>query len=435
MNKPKIFATCKAGCLWETVHRDELLSSATLVEKFLTDGAVNTSPFLRYKIYSDFVEKNTETFAMTDNTYSVKEDTVTVVDDLIYFVAYNSENSNLYLRAYDTVTRSLTDLLVYLSDYANGFMYAVGKKLYIKAKTSYSYDTVSGQLNDIQTLPNGFCCVVGNKAYFVKSATGSNNREIYTYDADGTAGDTLFTLKFAPENFVVVGKKIYIYGESYKYVYDTETRLLSPLFNDYVTNGQAAIGGKIYHVKNSLGVVTEYDTNDNGFAYNPLPSLSEEDDVYWRNFVSVGNTVYAIDRRLATAKTQAFTFDGYKSRVAFAYTDNGAPCKAYFPINEANKYVDHFYFEITHISLNETATEVTIAYDVNGRKNILVVAGKNIDFAEECLTISEANKVFAINVDASIKCETPQKGVDYWTEEDKSEIKDYVDEAILGGEW
>ena len=30
---------------------------------------------------------------------------------------------------------------------------------------------------------------------------------------------------------------------------------------------------------------------------------------------------------------------------------------------------------------------------------------------------------------------TPQKGVDYWTEADKAEIKGYVDEAILGGEW
>ena len=30
---------------------------------------------------------------------------------------------------------------------------------------------------------------------------------------------------------------------------------------------------------------------------------------------------------------------------------------------------------------------------------------------------------------------TPLKGVDYWTEEDKTEIKGYVDEAILGGAW
>jgi hypothetical protein len=31
--------------------------------------------------------------------------------------------------------------------------------------------------------------------------------------------------------------------------------------------------------------------------------------------------------------------------------------------------------------------------------------------------------------------DTPVKGVDYWTDEDKAEIKGYVDEAILGGAW
>ena len=30
---------------------------------------------------------------------------------------------------------------------------------------------------------------------------------------------------------------------------------------------------------------------------------------------------------------------------------------------------------------------------------------------------------------------TPVRGTDYWTEEDKVEIKSYVDEAILGGAW
>ena len=30
---------------------------------------------------------------------------------------------------------------------------------------------------------------------------------------------------------------------------------------------------------------------------------------------------------------------------------------------------------------------------------------------------------------------TPVKGTDYWTDADKAEIKSYVDEAILGGEW
>lgn len=30
---------------------------------------------------------------------------------------------------------------------------------------------------------------------------------------------------------------------------------------------------------------------------------------------------------------------------------------------------------------------------------------------------------------------SPVRGVDYWTDADKEEIKSYVDEAILGGEW
>lgn len=30
---------------------------------------------------------------------------------------------------------------------------------------------------------------------------------------------------------------------------------------------------------------------------------------------------------------------------------------------------------------------------------------------------------------------TPVRGTDYWTDEDKAEIKAYVDEAILGGAW
>ena len=29
----------------------------------------------------------------------------------------------------------------------------------------------------------------------------------------------------------------------------------------------------------------------------------------------------------------------------------------------------------------------------------------------------------------------PVRGTDYWTEADKNEIKSYIDQAILGGEW
>lgn len=36
---------------------------------------------------------------------------------------------------------------------------------------------------------------------------------------------------------------------------------------------------------------------------------------------------------------------------------------------------------------------------------------------------------------AGPKGDSPIRGTDYWTEADKAEIKSYVDQAILGGEW
>ena len=41
----------------------------------------------------------------------------------------------------------------------------------------------------------------------------------------------------------------------------------------------------------------------------------------------------------------------------------------------------------------------------------------------------------AIRGEKGDKGDTPVKGTDYWTAEDIAEIKGYVDDAILGGEW
>ena len=38
MSKPRIYGTCDAGCLWETVHREEFLNSASIVKQYATDG-------------------------------------------------------------------------------------------------------------------------------------------------------------------------------------------------------------------------------------------------------------------------------------------------------------------------------------------------------------------------------------------------------------
>ena len=56
----------------------------------------------------------------------------------------------------------------------------------------------------------------------------------------------------------------------------------------------------------------------------------------------------------------------------------------------------------------------------------------NIDGFWEVNVAELADKTY---VDNAVQEATPVKGVDYWTEEDKAEIKMYVEDAILGGAW
>ena len=50
------------------------------------------------------------------------------------------------------------------------------------------------------------------------------------------------------------------------------------------------------------------------------------------------------------------------------------------------------------------------------------------------LSVNE-NTTFNVGNVKGDKGDIPQKGTDYWTEEDKAEIKSYVENAILGGAW
>lgn len=47
-DKPKIYANCKAGCLWETVHKSDFDMSASIIK--LADGSRTFEPMKTYKI-------------------------------------------------------------------------------------------------------------------------------------------------------------------------------------------------------------------------------------------------------------------------------------------------------------------------------------------------------------------------------------------------
>jgi hypothetical protein len=64
--------------------------------------------------------------------------------------------------------------------------------------------------------------------------------------------------------------------------------------------------------------------------------------------------------------------------------------------------------------------------------------GGSMEWEREC-TAEEFDDILGVRLEieggASVGGNVPVKGVDYWTEEDKAEIKAYIDQAILGGEW
>lgn len=52
-DKPKIYGTCKAGCLWETVHKDDFLASASHIECYPdSDGNFYLEVGKEYKIFA-----------------------------------------------------------------------------------------------------------------------------------------------------------------------------------------------------------------------------------------------------------------------------------------------------------------------------------------------------------------------------------------------
>lgn len=121
---------------------------------------------------------------------------------------------------------------------------------------------------------------------------------------------------------------------------------------------------------------------------------------------------------------------------------------------KVDQYTKHYNVRVLDFVVEETGYEATAdvyalcaVIEVNGERAYVYMIGKNVEkgskaptpdeFFEAC-KIQSNSTTWLYNEDATTTAQdgyTPQKGVDYWTEDDKAEIKAYVEEAILGGEW
>ena len=88
-----------------------------------------------------------------------------------------------------------------------------------------------------------------------------------------------------------------------------------------------------------------------------------------------------------------------------------------------------------------------LAEDINSiAEAVIEIEESGVGSAEKSPYIGDNGNWYEWNdiqqgyVDTGVKANgedgyTPQRGIDYWTDADKAEIKGYVDEAILGGAW
>lgn len=167
-NKPKIYATCPAGCLWETVHRDEFEKSASIYE--LTpnaDGDYIVSAPIKLKVVSPLNEDGT---------------------------AYAAE---LQMRVYESGSYYYFPVLGFSAErdkYKDGYLLELLKdgSVFTPAlgKTPYGYSINGGDAVDITCLsvqsPKNSFKITGASAVF------AYNSEATVQARDGEDGDSVF---------------------------------------------------------------------------------------------------------------------------------------------------------------------------------------------------------------------------------------------------
>lgn len=108
-NKPKIYANCKAGCSWETVHRDEFLASASHIEQFIDNGVCYLQNDKEYKIFAD---KNTDNNFNCSLLFSYSENGV-VKDYVITNINNDKYAKSFVFRFLEQDTDGSTITIVY----------------------------------------------------------------------------------------------------------------------------------------------------------------------------------------------------------------------------------------------------------------------------------------------------------------------------------
>ena len=167
--KPKIYGTCKAGCLWETVHKDDFDRCATWIKQYADeDGIYSLSPIKTYKINSS-VSSNAYScvvsLSYTDGTAQLHTFAISEFDEFrnyFYFEILNITASSTRLiivyeingnRYKETVSGSaidITDAKLKVADATSVYLFNADASISADAgEGGGAVTSVNGQTGDV----------------------------------------------------------------------------------------------------------------------------------------------------------------------------------------------------------------------------------------------------------------------------------------------
>ena len=169
---------------------------------------------------------------------------------------------------------------------------------------------------------------------------------------------------------------------------------------------------------------TQYDTKTARFIYNG----THQDKVFTGNVCPVPKIFDANSIRVGL-----FAGDLKTSTSAYIRARKGVLCESGTPDTPQDdvyaqimEKLNDFVADVPQEQIDEAVAKYLKENPIDGGVDEAQLA-KAVEAA-----VQEAKDSGAFKGEAG---HSPVRGVDYWTEDDKAEIKSYVDEAILGGAW
>lgn len=478
-NKPKIHAFCAAGCKWETVHYSDFQKSAAfVVRRTDDDGNAIVDPLAKYRLVSGYIPRLETSPTTVPIDFNLQDMATAVVGNKVYFITgYSPTAKNCYdfMYEFDVQTKETKKLpdLEYMN-YCEASAAAVGNYIYYfggRYGDNYNdkiirYNTETGESNTLSAKFYKALCrmavaTVGTKIYLFGGradttvAPDEEDQAVNTIHIFDTATLSLetstVTLPRATMNMsaVAVGTKIYLFGGNDTtstfdtiYVFDTETETISTAAVTLPTAGTkiaaAAEGTNIFLFYGEYVICFDTEKQEITTLSETRPTGNAKSTVAY----TIGQEIYLFGSgNNDYEEVKIYTDAYYETSLALQYEDSGSTYEHTFTVGEVDKYRDYYDFEILALEANAAGSKVTVVYEVNGNRRTDTITGTNLDVSDAVLLVTSAARLLEYNARGEIRAhdgtdgKTPERGVDYWTEADKAEIKSYVDEAILGGAW